>query len=177
MERSSGGCTVVVLSVTDAGDELQQPGHADVRGAAIIGVRPGRPNLGSAGYAALEGSGCCMFLVGPGGDGWLCCNNGYSVAHMSLPSRPLPTSVWRLLNLLHHRWAADGGVGTCSSASKNKEAVLGSLSCHDKDLMIIIIDLAGVSSSKMFHRQTPMDDLPGDCRIGWDFVMRNHVFF
>jgi hypothetical protein len=80
---------------------------------------------------------------------------------MSLPHRPLPIAVWRLLNLLRHRWVADVGVGTCSSASKNKEAILGSISCHDKDLMTVIIDLAGVSSSEIFRRQTPMDDMPG----------------
>jgi hypothetical protein len=47
----------------------------------------------------------------------------------------------------------------------------------DEDLMTVIIDLARVSSFEMFRWQTPMDDMPGDCRIGCDFVMRNHVFF
>jgi hypothetical protein len=76
-----------------------------------------------------------MFLVGPRCDGWLCSYDGHRVAHMSLPSRPFPIVVWRLLNLLRRHWAADGSMGDCSSASKNKEGILGSLSLHDEELL------------------------------------------
>jgi hypothetical protein len=43
------------------------------------------------------------------------------------------------LILLRRRWATDGGVRVCSSASKNKEEVLRSLLRHDDDLLDVCL--------------------------------------
>jgi hypothetical protein len=44
-------------------------------------------------------------------------------------------------------------------------------------LMIVFIDLMEVLSFGRLHQRSPMDDMPGDCRIRWDSVTRNHVYF
>jgi hypothetical protein len=42
--------------------------------------------------------------------------------------------------------------------------------------MTVPIDLAAVLGSRRLRRRTPLDDMPGDCLIGWYSVMCTHVF-
>jgi hypothetical protein len=78
-----------------------------------------------------------------------CAALGRRINHISLLCLPFSDA----LNLLRHRLVADGGVGARSSASKNKVAVLGFLSRQYEDLrMLVLLDLAGVSSFGRLHR-------------------------
>jgi hypothetical protein len=83
-------------------DGLRRPGPAG--GLAIAGVRLGRPDLGSAGHAALEGRAAACSSSAQGCDGWMCSYDGNHIAHMSLSCRPFPIVVWRLSEPRSSSW-------------------------------------------------------------------------
>jgi hypothetical protein len=84
------------------------------------------------------------------------------------------------INLLHRRWAADGGMGAYSSALKNKGGG-PRVPTYGKTKICrlsALIDLAGVSCSRRLRRQTLLSDscLEIYCWIGWNSVVRTRVF-
>jgi hypothetical protein len=83
------------------------------------------------------------------------------------------------LNLLHHRRAADDGVGACSSALKNKGGG-PRVPTYAKTKICLLSAPINLTGGVVFRKAPPANStrrfMPRDCWIGWDSVVRTHVF-